>query len=133
MKTYFGDTSYFLALINQADDMYTLATELTQSLDGAIVTTRFVLVEVGDALSQPKHRSSFMNFAGGLEDDVAVTIISGERLLFEEGLALFKRRPDKEWSLTDCISFAAMRRLDMHEALSSDHHFEQAGFVALLT
>jgi uncharacterized protein len=45
---------------------------------------------------------------------------------------VFRQRPDKEWSLTDCISFAAMREENLTEALTGDRHFEQAGFRALL-
>jgi uncharacterized protein len=41
-------------------------------------------------------------------------------------------RRDKEWSLTDCISFVVMKERGLTEALTADHHFEQAGFKALL-
>jgi predicted nucleic acid-binding protein len=52
--------------------------------------------------------------------------------LFDAGLELYSRRPDKEWSLTDCISFVVMEEHGLTEALTTDHHFEQAGFTALL-
>jgi len=45
---------------------------------------------------------------------------------------MYQRRPDKNWSLTDCISFVVMQDHGITEALTGDHHFEQAGFVALL-
>ena len=48
------------------------------------------------------------------------------------GVALYAERPDKDWSLTDCISFVVMRTMDITEALTGDRHFEQAGFTALL-
>ena len=48
----------------------------------------------------------------------------------EEGLGLYESRPDKEWSLTDCISFVVMKKEGIVEALTEDRHFEQAGFVA---
>jgi uncharacterized protein len=48
------------------------------------------------------------------------------------GIDLYRARPDKEWSLTDCISFAVMHQYSIREALTADHHFEQAGFVPLL-
>jgi len=51
---------------------------------------------------------------------------------FEKGVELYDARPDKEWSLTDCISFVVMSEEQITEALTSDHHFEQAGFTALL-
>jgi uncharacterized protein len=53
--------------------------------------------------------------------------------LFEEGFSLYSARSDKDWSLTDCISFVVMQRRNIREALTADRHFEQAGFVALFT
>jgi hypothetical protein len=52
--------------------------------------------------------------------------------LFEAGTDLYSRRSDKEWSLTDCISFVVMQEQGIGEALTGDRHFEQAGFRALL-
>ena len=52
--------------------------------------------------------------------------------LLEQGMDLYARRPDKEWSLTDCISFVVMSQNGLEEALTGDHHFEQAGFRILL-
>ena len=51
---------------------------------------------------------------------------------FRAGIALYEARPDKDWSLTDCISFVMMEREKIGEALTGDHHFEQAGFIAPL-
>jgi uncharacterized protein len=48
--------------------------------------------------------------------------------LFSEGVEIFKRHSDKEWSLTDCISFATMKRLKINTAFTFDVHFRQAGF-----
>ena len=49
--------------------------------------------------------------------------------LFTAGVELYCQRPDKDWSLTDCISFVVMKHGQITEALATDHHFEQAGFV----
>jgi uncharacterized protein len=59
-------------------------------------------------------------------------IVPPNQELFDEGIHLFAERPDKEWSLTDCISFIIMREYDLTDALTADHHFEQAGFRILL-
>lgn len=67
-----------------------------------------------------------------LETDAKVTVIPADRSWFERGVDLYRRRPDKEWSLTDCISFVVMEEEEIREALTADAHFEQAGFVALL-
>ena len=52
--------------------------------------------------------------------------------LFDAGMTLHRDRPDKQWSLTDCISFIVMEHRQLDRALTPDHHFEQAGFKALL-
>ena len=59
-------------------------------------------------------------------------IVSPSLDLFEQGVELFAHRPDKQWSLTDCISFVVMQDRGLTEALTANHHFEQAGFVAML-
>jgi predicted nucleic acid-binding protein len=51
---------------------------------------------------------------------------------FLKGLSLYKRRPDKRYSLVDCISMEAMKAHGLREALTNDQHFTQEGFVALM-
>jgi hypothetical protein len=76
-------------------------------------------------------REAFLRFYDALRDEPDVKIFEADKGLFEAGLALFRNRPDKEWSLTDCISFVVMKQEELTEALTGDHHFEQAGFKAL--
>lgn len=64
--------------------------------------------------------------------DEGVVLLPPDQILFDAGLELYASRSDKEWSLTDCISFVVMRERGITDALTGDHHFEQAGFVALL-
>jgi predicted nucleic acid-binding protein len=59
-------------------------------------------------------------------------IVPPQEAHFDAGYSLYASRPDKDWSLTDCISFVLMKELGVSEALTGDHHFQQAGFVALL-
>jgi predicted nucleic acid-binding protein len=61
-----------------------------------------------------------------------LTIVEANRAIYDAGLNLYAQRPDKDWSLTDCISFVVMKRLRLTEALTADKHFEQAGFKVLL-
>ena len=61
-----------------------------------------------------------------------VEVVAQTSIQFREAFDLYASRPDKEWSLTDCASFNLMRERGVSEALAHDHHFEQAGFVALL-
>jgi len=51
--------------------------------------------------------------------------------LYLAGLALYRARPDKGYSLTDCISIQTMRREGLTDALTNDRHFEQEGVRAL--
>jgi predicted nucleic acid-binding protein len=60
-----------------------------------------------------------------------VQIVSASHDLFAAAWDLYTRRPDKEWSLTDCTSFVVMQRHGLTDALTGDHHFEQAGFTVL--
>jgi len=61
-----------------------------------------------------------------------VKIVPADTRLFQRGVNFFEQRPDKRWSLTDCLSFIVMEDERLHEALTGDRDFEQAGFIALL-
>lgn len=67
-----------------------------------------------------------------LESDPNVEIVPLTEQLYGEAWLLYQNRSDKEWGLTDCASFVVMRERGMREALTADHHFQQAGFQALL-
>ena len=60
-----------------------------------------------------------------------VRVVPQSRQYFLSALDLYLARPDKGYSLTDCISMQAMRREGITEALTNDRHFEQEGFRAL--
>lgn len=132
MKTVFADTFYYLALVNPDDKRHQQARAYTASFNGRMVTTSWVLIELADALANRSTRSIFLRTLAQLRTDPDVTILPPDPDPFEEGVKLYSNRPDKDWSLTDCISFAVMRQQGLTEALTGDHHFEQAGFIALL-
>jgi uncharacterized protein len=132
MKAVFGDTVYFLALVNPADQLHRRALAMNREHPMPLVTTEWVLTEVGDALSQPPHRTRFSRLLELLRRQADVEVVPASSALFQRGCALHAQRPDKEWSLTDCISFLVMEERELTEALTSDHHFEQAGFSVLL-
>ena len=71
-------------------------------------------------------------FIEGLKSSPYVEVVHVDAKLDEAAWQLFKSRQDKEWSLVDCASFVVMQQRGIFEALTSDHHFEQAGFVRLL-
>jgi predicted nucleic acid-binding protein len=132
MKPVFADTSYYLALVNASDPRHERAVELAESVLGRVFVTEHVLLELGSALSRGPDRLVFLELLEDLLSDDSTTLISAGKSLFAEGVALFAKRPDKEWSLVDCISFVAMKQHRLVEALTTDHHFVQAGFRALL-
>ncbi|MBM4040987.1 MAG: type II toxin-antitoxin system VapC family toxin [Planctomycetes bacterium] len=132
MTTYFADSFYYLALLNRDDAKHNAAVGLSQELRGDQVTTAWVLTEVADAMAAPSQRGHFLTFLARLRANPRVTIVPASRDLFEAGIEFYAQRRDKSWTLTDCISFVTMRKRAVAEALTGDHHFEQAGFVALL-
>jgi predicted nucleic acid-binding protein len=132
MTLKFVDSFYFLALLNPRDAAHLSARQANQELVGPFLTTHWVLVEVADALAQPKSRSRFLNLMARLEADPDMTIVPSSEELFQRGIDFYRRRPDKDWPLTDCISFVVMKDQGISEALTGDQHFQQAGFKALL-
>jgi predicted nucleic acid-binding protein len=130
MNPLFADTFYFLALLNSSDPAHRKAVGFDVERP-QLITTRWVLMEVADALSAPQNRQLFLHLLKTLEHAADVNIIHSDKL-FHPAVDLFTRRPDKEWSLTDCASFVVMNDLRLRDALSADRHFEQAGFRSLL-
>jgi len=128
----FADTFYFLALLHKDDAAHAQALAFSGRSSNPILTTVWVLTEVADALSAPTLRTNFLPLLEALRTDPACTIVPPSQQLFDQGVELYAERADKEWSLTDCISFEVMRRYGVTEALTGDRHFEQAGFAVLL-
>jgi len=90
-----------------------------------------VLAEVLNRFGSTTLRIPAAAFLEELEHDPDVKILGHSDALYERGLTLYRARPDKEWSLTDCISFVVMHEQNITDALTGDHHFAQAGFVPL--
>ena len=78
------------------------------------------------------HGQYFETVIENLRSAEEIEVVPATADLFDRGFQYFTGRPDKDWSLTDCISFVVMHESGITEALTADHHFEQAGFVALL-
>jgi len=133
VKPLFVDTSYYFGLLNASDHLHDAVMRFTEGFDGAMVTTAWVLTELANGMSRPVNRAVFVAFVEDLRSDSRMTIVEPSQALFDQGLELYAQRPDKDWSLTDCISFVVMRQQGLTDALTGDRHFEQAGFKALLT
>jgi predicted nucleic acid-binding protein len=132
MTATFGDTSYFVAAFNPRDQLYAIARDLYQSFAGRLVTTEFVLIEVANFYSRAGGRATFQKLLAALRADPGTEIVPATSGLFARGFDLFVARPDKDWSLTDCISFVAMEERKIIDALTADEHYAQAGYKPLL-
>jgi predicted nucleic acid-binding protein len=132
MRAVFADTFYFLALLDSREAFHRRASQFSSDFEVQIVTTEWVLAEFGNAYCDPRDRADFVNLYRILIVHPRIKIIPAQTGLFQSGIEFFAKRADKEWSLVDCISFLIMQREGITEALTGDHHFEQAGFAALL-
>jgi len=132
MRTVFADTFYFLALLDSREEFHPQASQFSRDSELRLVTTEWVLAEFGNAYSDPQDRADFVGLYRALTNHPRVKIIPADTRLFQCGVDFFAQRPDKEWSLVDCLSFLVMRDEGIMEALTGDKHFEQAGFTALL-
>jgi predicted nucleic acid-binding protein len=132
MRVVFADSFYFLAATNRRDAAHSKTVEYVRNNRLAVVTTAWVVTEVADALAAGRHRAAVSRMLATLSADPTAELVGATDELFHKGVQLYDSRPDKEWSLTDCISFVVMQEKGLTEALTGDHHFEQAGFVALL-
>ena len=128
----FADTYFYLALFNTRETHHRRVVEYAGTLTGMVVTTQWVLMELADAMAGVPERREMQAKFQILKDDPGTTVVEASGAWFERGLALYHSRPDKAWSLTDCISFAVMAERGLTEALTGDRHFEQAGFTTLL-
>lgn len=129
MTIYFADTSYWVAILDRRDQYHSKAIELSQQISGRIVTTEAVLLETANTFSRASWRSKVVDL---IDHVLTRNDIDIDRENWMAGWKLFSQRGDKDWSLTDCISFEVMRNRNIADALSADSHFAQAGFNALL-
>jgi uncharacterized protein len=128
----FADTSYFLALLIPADINHSPARRWSEAHSIPLITSEYVLVEVGNFLSPVPARRLFGQFWRAVHSDSRMTVVPASPSLLTRGSELYEARLDKPWSLTDCISFVVMKDHAIQDALTTDRHFEQAGFTSLL-
>lgn len=134
MRRIFADSLYWIALSHPRDQHHAAALKLSHALRQVeIVTTDEVLSEFLTAL---RHSRQLRRIAAlqvdGVMADPSILVLPQSRQTLLAGLTLYKARPDKEYSLTDCISMEAMRAEGITEILTHDNHFTQEGFVSLL-
>ena len=136
MTVYFADASYWIALVTPTDRFHELAIEYGVLLENErILTTQMVLNEVLNPRSGTtrQRRMAAVEMIDQIGQNPQVTVIPQTPEQFKEAFSLLRNRADdKEWSITDCASFLAMWQRGIWNALTSDHHFTQAGFAVLL-
>jgi len=131
---YFIDTCYIVALYQKNDLLHSKAKLLKASLSSTdeLCTTEAILLEIGNSLSHPRFRKDVALFLQSAYQDPSLNLILLETPLIQKGIERFSKRLDKQWGLIDCISFIVMEKYNIKKALTSDTHFEQAGFQILL-
>jgi predicted nucleic acid-binding protein len=135
MNRVFADTFFWIALTDPKDQWHQAAVMAGRKLATAtLVTTDDVLDEFLAYFSGfgPLIRLRCVTFVKSLLSDPTVEALSHDRQSFLAGLSLYESRPDKSYSLTDCISMATMPELGITQVLTHDVHFSQEGFTKLL-
>lgn len=131
----FLDTAYAIALSSEEDSLHELALRIADDLEEQqtdMVTTQAVLLEIGNALSKKRFRHAAVALLQALESDPKVEIVPFSQELYDKGFDLFRKRPDKDWGLIDCVSFIVMQEQGITQALTTDDHYRQVGFQVLM-
>ena len=132
MSAVFADAFYFVARLNRRDQHHDRVVAFSRNFRARLLTTDWVLMEVADALAKSECRPRVRDFILHLRQAAGSEVVPASREVLDRALELYHQHADKEWTLTDCVSFVVMRNGGLTEALTQDHHFEQAGFAALL-
>lgn len=136
MTEVFADTSGWASLFIKTDPCHAKALELMrlwQQQNRRVITTNYVISELVSLFTRYRTtRAEALHYIKGIHSDALVEIIHVDPALDAAAWQRLENRLDKEWSLVDAVSFLVMENRRMTEALTTDHHFEQAGFTQLL-
>ena len=131
----FVDTSGWIAVLNSDDQLHASATQLLQqfgTLNRRLVTTDWVLAEAGNGLARNPIRHRFVQAIRSILGSPGLQLVRVDANLFDQAMDVYDQAQDKSWGLVDCASFVIMRSEGLTDSLTADHHFQQAGFHALL-
>lgn len=137
MGDIFVDTSGWACWLDQSQPFHAetvrLVDEVTQQ-GHALVTTSHVLLELTALLTSPLRMPKPMQIQllSDLRRNQAAIVVPIDVAIDSDAWDLWANRADKEWSLVDCASFVVMAQRKLTQAITTDHHFEQAGFIRLL-
>ena len=131
----FLDTACVYASLNSRDEWHDRAQlwETRLALERRqLITTQLILVEIADGLASMRFRAKAVEVLTALQSNSFIEVVAMTTEILDDAFDLYSRRSDKEWGMTDCVSFVVMRERGLLEALTMDQHFQQAGFRALL-
>lgn len=128
----FVNTGFLVALFEAQDQLHRRAHQWSAAARGPFLVTEFVLLETYNWFSLARDRSKVAAIRELVTSDPDYQIVPLSSALLMSGIELHESRPDKDWSVTDCISFHVMKERGITRALAYDHHFQQAGLYALL-
>lgn len=126
------DTGFLIALVDSNDDLRARAEAWTEHLETPLVVTEYVWLETCNYFSETRLRNESHKLFEQMSISSDYVFVEVDTRLRDEAMQLHRQRSDKHWSLSDCVSFIVMQERGIQRALAHDHHFEQAGFQALL-
>lgn len=131
---YFLDTSFIIALFNKKDQYHHKSIKLQNSFDDSdkFYLSDAIILEIGNSLSHPTFRQDIVAFIKAISKNDNFIIYPINPEIIDKGLKIYSTYKDKYRGLVDCISFSLMKTENISLALTTDNHFEQAGFKALL-
>jgi predicted nucleic acid-binding protein len=135
IPSHFADTSFWIALSSKLDQHHDAALAWTKHIaetQSTILTTEAVLWEWMNALADARTRSIAGEGYRRCHRDTRIQVAPFAPETSVAAVRLYEARYDKGWSRTDCLSFTLMERFQISAALTTDHHFAQAGFRAVL-
>ena len=137
MKKIFVDTSGWANFFDTDEPFHRLTRNIYENARNngtRLVTTNYVVTELTSLLTSPFRisRPRIIEYIDAIKQSPSVDLIHIDRGLDDQAWQLLTERVDKNWSLVDCSSFVVMQNERITESLTTDHHFEQAGFVRLL-
>jgi predicted nucleic acid-binding protein len=131
----FLDTSGLFAFLVKKDERHKKASMIVRQIleaGGRFVTTDYVIDETATLLKARGYDHAIANLFEGITSSKACRLEWMDHDQFDKTKALFLKYCDHSWSFTDCLSFIALRRIGLKEALTHDEHFREAGFTPLL-
>jgi predicted nucleic acid-binding protein len=136
MSIIFADSFYWIALLSSKDTWHSRVIEWSQSNPNqSLVITDGIIDEIFAHFSKQGDiiRGKVIELYQSILDDPSIQLISYNQELRQAGIELYQKRPDKGYSLTDCISMIVMKKLNISEVLTNDKHFSQEGFVIIFS